>query len=103
MKPRWEVEKVLQDVKKRLFQTFWDHILDEITRRLKDNGQDQRWEVWCEDNIFISWASPRNSTASANGWALMRVHRKTPRTILRMELYAVRAEDLNFNNWTHRT
>lgn len=52
-----EVEKALQDVKKRLFQTFWDHILDEITRRLKDNGQDQRWEVWCEDNIFISWAS----------------------------------------------
>ena len=52
-----EVEKALTDVKKRLFQTFWDHIFEELNRRLKDSGHDQRWKVFgLDDDIFENWA-----------------------------------------------
>ena len=56
-----EVEKALSDVKRRLFEEFWDRIVRELEQkleRLEDNDPNNHpWEIWCDGNIFENLAS----------------------------------------------
>ena len=53
-----QIEAILPDVKKCLFQTFWDQVQDKMKRLMKENGHDQLWKVCLSDDIFEDkWSS----------------------------------------------
>ena len=53
-----QIEAILPDVKKCLFQTFWGQVHDKMKRLMKENGHDQLWKVCLSDDIFENqWSS----------------------------------------------